>query len=118
VVWAVVIFVSGVVPTRSTVHVVFGGHDEVFTTAAHLAVYVVLGFLLAVAAGGWTVNPRTLFLVLALAAALGGAIELIQGPLPYRDAQLGDFLMDVAGAAVGLALFSAVAWGRRPRSHP
>ena len=55
---------------------------------------------------------------LALAAVLGGAIEVIQGPLSYRDAQVADFLVDVAGAAVGLAVLSAVALGMRSRSHP
>ena len=48
---------------------------------------------------------------LALAAALGGAIELVQGPLSYRDAQVADFLVDVAGAAAGLAVFSAAGVG-------
>lgn len=113
VVWAAVIFVSGVLPTQGTVHVVSGGHDDAFTTAGHFVAYVALGFLLAAAVGGWTASPRTLVLALALAAGLGGAVELLQGPLPYRDAQLLDFLVDLAGAVLGLALFSAVARRRR-----
>jgi VanZ family protein len=115
---AAAIFVSGVVPTQSTVTAVSGGHDAAFTTAAHFVVYVVLGFLLGVAVGGWTVSPRGLLAALLMAAVLGGVIELIQGPLSYRDAQLADFLVDVAGAAAGLAVFSAVSLGRRSRSHP
>ena len=79
---------------------------------------MVLGFLLGVALGGWRVDPGRLTLGLALAAALGGAIELVQGPLSYRDAQVVDFLVDVAGAAVGLVLFSAVTSVTRPRSRP
>jgi VanZ family protein len=117
-IWAVAIFVSGVAPTRSTVTVVSGGHDTAFTTAAHFAVYAVLGFMLGVALSGWTPDARGVVVALALAAALGGAIEVIQGPLSYRDAQVVDFLVDVAGAAVGLAVFSAVARGRRSRSRP
>jgi len=116
-IWAAFIFISGVVPTQGLVAAVSEGHDDAFTTAAHFAVYVGLGFMLAVALGGWTVSPRRLLLALVLAAALGGAIELVQGPLPYRDTQLSDFLMDVAGAAVGLVAFSAVARGQRTRSH-
>jgi VanZ family protein len=116
--WAVVVFVSGVVPSQSTVAAVSGGHDTAFTTAAHFAAYAVLGFLLGVALTGWAPDARGLVVALVLAAALGGAIELIQGPLSYRDTQVVDFLVDVAGAAVGLAVFSAVARGRRPRSHP
>jgi VanZ family protein len=117
-VWAAAILVSGVVPTQSTVTAVSGGHDAAFTTAAHFVVYVVLGFLLGVSVVGWTVTPRGLLVALVMAALLGGLIELIQGPLPYRDAQFADFLVDVAGAAAGLAAFSAVALGRRSRSHP
>ena len=117
-IWAAAIFVSGVVPTQSTVAAVSGGHDSAVTTTAHFAVYAVLGFMLGVALSGWTLDARGLVTALAFAAALGGAIELIQGPLSYRDAQLADFRVDVAGAAVGLAVFSAVARGRRSRSHP
>jgi VanZ family protein len=117
-IWAAAIFVSGVVPTQSTVTTVSGGHDIAFTTVAHFAVYVVLGFMLGVALSGWTPQVRGVLAALALAAVLGGAIEAIQGPLSYRDAQVADFLVDVAGAALGLAVFSAVARGRRSRSHP
>jgi VanZ family protein len=117
-IWAAVIFVSGVVPTQRAVTAVSGGHDTAFTTAAHFAVYAVLGFMLGVAVAGWTAETRGVLVALVLAAALGGVIEVIQGPLSYRDAQIADFVVDVAGAAVGLAVFSAVARGRRPRSRP
>jgi len=116
--WAAVIFVSGVVPTETMVTRLSGGHDSAFTTAAHLAVYAVLGFLLGVAFGGWDLRLRSAVLALALATALGGVIEVIQGPLPYRDAQVVDFVVDVAGAAAGLVVLSAVARGRRSRSRP
>jgi VanZ family protein len=117
-IWAAAIFVSGVVPTQSAVTTVSGGHDTAFTTAAHFATYVVLGFLLGVALSGWTPDARAVAIALALAAGLGGVVEVIQGPLPYRDFQGVDFLVDVAGAAVGLAVFSAAARGMRSRSHP
>jgi len=115
--WAVAIFVSGVLPTESVVKAVSEGHDTLTTTAAHLAAYALLGFLLGVALGGWRVEPGRLALALALASALGGVVEVVQGPLPYRDAQVVDFLVDVAGAAAGLAVFSAVAWAARSRSR-
>lgn len=117
-VWAAVIFVSGMLPTQTTVDAVSGGHDWATTTAAHFVIYVVLGFLLAVAAGGWRVRRRSLLIALLLAAALGGAIELVQGPLPYRDTQLDDFVVDVAGAVVGIAVFTGAAWAKGSRSHP
>jgi VanZ family protein len=116
--WAVVIFVSGVIPTQSTVHAISGGHDSLATTIGHFMAYVALGFLLGVAFSGWRVDTGRLMLGLALAAALGGAIELVQGPLSYRDAQVVDFVVDVAGAGVGLVLFSAVTSVTRPRSRP
>jgi len=118
VVWAAIIFVSGMLPTQGVVHAVSGGRDSTATTVAHFVVYALLGFLLGVALSGWEVRASSLVLGLVLAAALGGVIELVQGPLPYRDAQLADFLVDVVGAVVGLVVFSAVAPARRSRSHP
>jgi VanZ family protein len=118
VIWAAVIFVSGVLPTEAAVTRLSGGHDWVFTTAAHLVVYAVLGFLVGVAVAGWDVRWRSAALALGLATALGGVIEVIQGPLPYRDAQVVDFVVDVAGAAAGLLILSAVARGARSRSRP
>lgn len=117
-VWTATIVISGVIPTSSTVHAISGGRDELATTVAHFLAYAVLGFLLGVALGGWRVDARHLALGLALAAALGGAIELVQGPLSYRDAQVADFLVDVAGAAAGLVVFSAVTSVTRRRSRP
>ena len=58
-----------------------------------------------------------MILALALAGGLGALIELVQVPLPYRDGQVVDVLVNVAGAAVGLAVFSAVALAWRPRSR-
>jgi VanZ family protein len=116
--WASVIFVSGVIPMRKTVHAISGGHDALSTTVAHFTAYALLGFVLGVALSGWRVDVGRLALGLVLAAALGGAIELVQGPLSYRDAQLVDFLVDAAGAAVGLVVFSVAASAARPRSRP
>ena len=96
---------------------VSAGHDTVTTTVGHFVVYALLGFLLGIALGGWRVDLRRLALGLALAAVLGGAIEVVQGSLSYRDAQLADFLVDVAGAAAGLAVFSAAVWATRSRSR-
>lgn len=117
-IWAAAIFASGVAPTQSAVTILSGGHDTAFTTVGHFAAYAVLGFLLGVALSGWKLDARGALIALALSAALGGAIEVIQGPLSYRDAQVVDLLVDVAGAAVGLAALSVAARGRRSRSRP
>lgn len=113
--WAAVITASGLLPTRSTVQAISGGRDGTVTTAGHFAAYILLGFLLAAALGGRQVRVRELLVGFTLATALGGAIELIQAPLPYRDAQASDFVVDVAGAVLGLALFSGVVWVTRSR---
>jgi VanZ family protein len=89
----------------------------VLTSAGHFAAYTILAFLLAVALDDWRLSRRAVLGAAALAISLGAAIELVQAPLPYRDCQLGDALVNAAGAALGLALFSVVARarGRRPR---
>jgi len=115
--WALIILISGVLPTAGAVKAISAGHDTLTTTIGHFVAYALLGFLLGVALGEWSVDLRRLALGLALAAVLGGAIEVVQGPLSYRDAQLADFLVDVAGAAAGLAVFSAAVWATRSRSR-
>jgi VanZ family protein len=115
-IWAAAIVVLGVVPIGPMVQAI--GPPDPVTTTGHFVAYAGLGFILVIALGDWRVSARLLALALALAVALGVVVELIQGPIPYRDASLLDLAVDVAGAAVGLAVFSAVAWGRRSRSHP
>jgi VanZ family protein len=116
-VWAAVILVTGLLPTQEGVEILSGGHDTVATTAGHFAAYLLLGFLLAAALGGLGREWMRVLLTLAVVSVLGGAIEVAQGPLPYRDAQLADFLVNIAGAAVGLAVFSVAARAMRSRSH-
>ena len=117
VVWAAAIVVFGVLPTQGVVHAIAEGRDGLLTSAGHFASYAVLAFVLAVALDDWRLSRRAVLGAAALAVALGVAIELVQAPLPYRDCQLGDALVDAAGAALGLAVFSAVARARawRPR---
>ena len=115
--WAAAIFVSGVVPTSSTVHAISDGHDTLTTTVAHFVAYAVLGFLLGVALGGWRVDagppgagPR------AGGRARGGdRVGAGTVVLPRRAGRR--LLVDVAGAAVGLVVFSVAAWVTRPRSR-
>ena len=117
VVWAAAIVVFGVLPTQGAVHVIAEGRDDLLAAVGHFASYAVLAFVLAVARDDWRLSRRAVLGAAAVAVSLGVAIELVQAPLPYRDCQLGDALVDVAGAALGLAVFSAVARarGRRPR---
>ena len=109
VVWAAAIVVFGVLPTQGLIHGVAGGRDDQVTSAGHFAAYVVLAFVLAVALDDWRLSRRAVLGAAVLAVSLGVAIELVQAPLPYRDCQLADALIDAVGAALGLAVFSAAA---------
>jgi len=111
-VWAAALVVFGVLPTQGAVHAVSGGRDDLLTSVGHFDAYVLLAFVLAVALDDWRLSRRAVLGAAALAVSLGVAIELVQAPLPYRDCQLADALADAAGAALGLAAFSAVAGAR------
>jgi VanZ family protein len=115
--WALIIVVSGTLPTREAVHAVSQGQDTAITTLGHFAAYALLAFLLAAAMGGWEAGAGVLWRALIAATALGVAVEVIQAPLPYRDAQVLDGVVNAAGAAAGLLVFSVVgpAWRRRSR---
>lgn len=116
--WMTVIVVSGVLPTQAAVHAVSDGRDSLVTSVGHFAAYAVLGWLLMAASADRRPMPAALALSFAVAATLGIAIEVVQAPLPYRDCQVSDALVDICGAVVGLGTFSAAArcrWGRRSR---
>jgi VanZ family protein len=117
--WAAVVVISGVLPTQGVVHAVAEGRDDLLASAGHFVSYAVLAFLLAVALDDWRLTRRAVVGAAVLAVALGVAIEVVQAPLPYRDCQLGDALVNAAGAALGLAAFSvaARARARRPPAH-
>ena len=115
--WAGAIAVTGLLPTQAAVEAVSGGHDDVATLSGHFAAYALLGLLLWAALKAGEPSGGRLVLAWALAVALGASIELVQGPLPYRDAQVVDVLVNAAGAAAGLLLLSAAARAVRSRSR-
>lgn len=115
--WAAVILATGLLPTQAAVEAFSGGRDTAATTTGHFAAYLLFGLLLGEALGGLSSAWRRVSLTLALAAALGGVIEVAQAPLPYRDAQPLDFFVNITGAAVGLLLLSAAKRVTRSRSH-
>ena len=110
--WAAVIVVFGVLPTQGPIHAVAAGRDDQVASAGHFAAYAVLAFVLAVALDDWRPGRRALLGAAALAISLGVAIELVQAPLPYRDCQLADAVIDAAGVALGLVVFSVAARAR------
>jgi VanZ family protein len=117
--WTVVVVVFGVLPTHGAVHAVAAGHDDLLASAAHFGEYATLAFVVAVALGGWPLPGRALLWAGVYAVGLGALIELAQVPLPYRDGQLGDVVVNAAGAALGLALVSLTGRlkARRPRER-
>lgn len=115
--WAAVIIVFGLVPLQAALDATAGPEHEGQTTiAGHFIEYAVLAALLALALGGWPARRRSFPLAFVLAALLGLSIEGIQGFLPWRDAQLLDVLVNILGAACGLALAAVVAIVRAPRT--
>ena len=117
--WTTVVVVFGVLPTHGAVHVVAAGHDNALTSLAHFGEYAVLAFVVAVALGGWPLPRRALLWAGVYAIGLGALIELVQVPLPYRDGQLSDVVVNAAGAALGLAPVSLIGRlrVRRPRER-
>ena len=110
IVWGLVILVASVVPPEW----VFGHAPETARNPlawfAHLFEFGLFALLVALWRG-----PDDGLLVGALAAiAYGGAIELIQAPISYRSADWRDFLTDVLGVALALALLW---YGRRRRAR-
>ncbi len=107
--WALVIVVLGVVPTHETLEATVGARENLVASLGHFIGYAALAFALAVAFGGWRIAARALALAGAVAVALGWAMEVVQIPLPYREFQASDGLVDMAGVAAGLLLLSVVA---------
>jgi VanZ family protein len=107
--------VFGVIPTQQIVSAAAPGHEAASTLAGHFMEYFVLAVLIAAAWGGRSGWMRGTALALTLAVGLGAGIEVVQAFLPYRDCQAIDVIVDAAGAACGVAAFSAVSvvWGRR-----
>ena len=121
--WGAVVLFFGVVPTHETLQAVAGERESLSTVVGHFAEFALFAFL----AGGWLlVRPdrpgvvRAAALALLMTVSLGALVELLQGPLPYRDMQLSDLGVDAAGAAAGLAALSCVrarrAWAGRRRT--
>jgi len=74
----------------------------------HAGLFAVLSWLLVRVL---VVEARPWWMAFALASAFGVFTEVQQHFIPSRAMELGDFLADAAGAALGLVAF--VAWARR-----
>jgi VanZ family protein len=75
----------------------------------HLVMYASFAFLLALwlsVRKPWT--RKTLLMVFGTATLYAALDEILQIPLESRSADVWDFVMDLLGAAIGLAMMSAV----------
>lgn len=105
--WAALLYVLSSLPAGSAPSLPFGfpGDDKV----VHFGAYAVLGGLLQAAIG--RAGPAV-----ALAAAYGAVDELRQASVPGREADVLDWLADLAGAAAGAALVAHLARRGRDRA--
>jgi uncharacterized protein YfiM (DUF2279 family) len=137
--WAAVILVFALLPTHAALSAAVGERETLTTQVGHFIEFAVLAALGlwwmsarernpgdAGAGGragegpaGGPVPVRSVLGVWAAATAFGALIEVLQVPLAYRSAQVGDLAMDAAGAAAGLLAFSCVRAlrGQRGRRH-
>ena len=126
--WAAAILVFALVPTHTALSATVGERETFTTQVGHFIEFAVLAAL-----GLWWMNARaqgpddegtrgragagpaggaaplrSVVGVWAMTVAFGALIEVLQAPIPYRSAQVGDLVMDAAGAAAGLLAFSCV----------
>lgn len=80
------------------------GFDHPWDLAVHLALYTVLGALIARAAALGDVSPRALARI-GLLVACGAALdEFHQRYIPGRDPSVLDWAVDLVGSGAGMAL--------------
>lgn len=119
-VWALAIMLGGVLPVAQ----MFGWEESsawsLAASGVHAFEFAVMAILFA-AAWRWRVPGSTgLAPAAALSMGLGLLVEIIQGPLPWRDFSVGDLGFDAAGIVAGLLLLVAArrlreasGWSRR-----
>ena len=76
----------------------------------HLLSFAFVGAVFALA------YPWRLIVLLPLAVAFAGLLEIIQIPLPTRHARLTDFVVDALASCLGIALSSRMLAFQRDRS--
>lgn len=102
--WAVVILVLTSVPTPAGPP---GGLG--IDKAVHLVLYAILGWLAIRAASGRSIRARTVMWTLAAVALFAVVDEIHQVFIPWRTGDLGDWVADVTGGALGIAFAAATA---------
>jgi len=100
-----VVLVFSLVPLGASGPVGGGGSVVVLGLGAdkllHVVDYAALAFALGYARRART--PGALLTAFVAAVAVGGVVELLQGPLPTRATSLADAVANTVGAALGTA---------------
>lgn len=91
---AVVIGMATLTPVEELPAV--SGSDKLY----HLISFAILTLPIAI------IRPRAVWVIFILSVVYGGAIEVLQ-PIVNRNCELADFLADVGGAMLGMALSRA-----------
>jgi VanZ family protein len=119
-VWALAILLGGVLPVAQMFGLEESSSWSLAASAVHLFEFVVMAILFAVAWRSRVPGSTGLLPAAGLSLALGLLVEIVQGPLPYRDFGIGDLAFDAAGIALGLLLLvvarrlrEASGWSRR-----
>ena len=103
--WAVIAVYAALILVTAVIPIPEGPELPHLDKAVHLCEYLLLAWLMSIAlrAGGLTAHD---YLILAwiYATSYGLLIELIQGLLPWRSADLWDAAANAAGAAIGVWL--------------
>jgi VanZ family protein len=109
VLWGAAILVATSIPGGSLPNIEpFRGVDKL----VHVAMYGILGWLLARAALLVPRRPQAVARALAVALAFGAVDEIHQQIVPGRSADVADWLADATGAALGVT-FTVMALTRR-----
>lgn len=123
--WGAVVLAFALLPTHGVLSSVAGERETLTTQVGHFAEFALLAALVerwlkargALAAEtGLALAPSHMAPAVGAwlaTVAYGAAIEGVQLPLPYRDGQLADLVIDAAGALAGLVVLSAVRYLRR-----
>ena len=114
--WAAVILLGAVLPVAQ----IFGWEAaegwSLLASLVHAVEFAVFAVLLAVAWRRRVPGSSGVWPAAALSAAYGLLVEVVQGPIPYRDFDLRDLAFDVAGIAAGLLLLTVARRARMRRA--
>jgi VanZ family protein len=115
-IWALAILIGGVLPIAAIFDLPESDAWSLSASLVHLAEFAVFTMLVAVAWRRRVPSSTGLIPAAVLGLLYGLAIEIIQGPIPWRDFSWSDFGFDALGIALGALLLTLVrgARGSRP----